>query len=173
MNSSDLYQAYEDAVADSKGFYRVMLEERNRADNLERQLEMINTGATGATVITPAPHPLFYIARIERIIDGDTFVLVVDKWHGLEQRFTVRLLEVDTWELTGPEKEQGIKAKVCATTWLYARERMIIEGLRLDSFGRLLCWIYNASNGECLNYRLVEEGHGKRVPLKVHLEQFT
>jgi endonuclease YncB( thermonuclease family) len=131
---------------------------------------------TGAIVLTPVPQPVFYIKRILRVVDGDTFDCEVDKFHGITQRFRVRLLEVDTWEMSGPEKEKGIKAKVFTTAWLYMVEDLVVEGLhnqKLDSFGRLLAWVYNPSTGECLSNRLIEEGHGSSVSLDRHLEMLT
>lgn len=56
-----------------------------------------------------------YAATVERVIDGDSYVLSVSLGFGVSIRVAVRLRGIDTPELPTPE---GLKAKAAAETLL-------------------------------------------------------
>ena len=106
-----------------------------------------------------------YPAKVERIIDGDT--IVVDLYLGLgvilDDQY-IRFYGIDTWEVTGEEKEQGLIAKD------YLVERLSEGVIEIEirpewgqngkgSFGRWLGIVY--VDGVNINAELVEKGHAE------------
>lgn len=78
---------------------------------------------------------------VNRVIDGDTFCCKVDLEYCVSIEITVRLLEVDTWEMTGEHKELGRAAKKFLSD-LILDKFVNIFPLKKDSFGRWLCFAY-------------------------------
>lgn len=108
-------------------------------------------------------------------VDGDTFILerlVSPKPRLEEGEMWVRLLEVDTPELSGSTHTQGLAAAVYTRLWLERIERetsrwpFVVEALEKDSFGRWLSYVWRRSTGECLNEALISAGHSTRISAK-------
>ncbi len=104
-----------------------------------------------------------YPAKVERIIDGDT--IVVDLYLGLgvllDDQY-IRFYGIDTWEVTGEEKEEGLIARDYLVDRL--SEGVIEIEIRPEwgqngkgSFGRWLGIVY--VDGVDINTELVEKGH--------------
>ena len=102
------------------------------------------------------------IARVERVIDGDTLVV---RYQG-ESR-TVRLIGVDTPETVHParpveyfgaEASAFTRARLDGKTVELVRDR---TGDTLDAFGRLLRLVY--LDGENFNAALIREGYGHAI----------
>ena len=117
-----------------------------------------------------------YRATWLNVVDGDTIDIRTDlgfDMAGLKMR--LRLLNIDTPEVTGATKEAGLAAKSFTHDWLmtHADEngRVFIRTLRStkdvdkkDSFGRYLATIYNLVDGDtcgdhCLNAALLDSGN--------------
>lgn len=69
--------------------------------------------------------PFAYRGRLERVVDGDTFDLVVDLGFHIERLVRVRLKDVDTAEIYGVDKESdefeaGMQQLVAAEAWFGA-----------------------------------------------------
>lgn len=78
-----------------------------------------------------------YSAKITNVVDGDTFDVDVDLGFHIHLHERIRLLEIDTPESRGEEKELG---RLCGE---YARKNflgkeVIINTWKTDSFGRWL-----------------------------------
>lgn len=103
-----------------------------------------------------------YKAELVRVIDGDTVVLDIDL--GFEtwlRNQTIRLYEIDTPEITGSEKEEGLAVK----KWL--EERLIDQEIVLQSiqdkkgkFGRWLGILF--INDMNVNEELLRSGRAER-----------
>ncbi|PIR82520.1 hypothetical protein COU20_01830 [Candidatus Kaiserbacteria bacterium CG10_big_fil_rev_8_21_14_0_10_59_10] len=96
--------------------------------------------------------------RVERVIDGDTFVVRIG-----DTFETVRLVGVDTPETVDPRKKVqcfGAEASAAAAGMLAGKEvrleRDKSQGER-DRYGRLLAYAY-LEDGTFVNLRLIEEG---------------
>jgi endonuclease YncB( thermonuclease family) len=127
-----------------------------------------------------------FLARVDReterengpFIDGDTFILECALCHEprLKQgEVRIRLLGVDCPEVTGPTREEGLKATEFTKQWLENAEigpwSLMVQTTKKDSFGRWLSKIWNRNTGECLNDTLVRSGHGAAVPIMRHLRR--
>ena len=100
-------------------------------------------------------------ASVVRVIDGDTFVASVDIWPGLTGTAHVRVLGVDTPEMTGATKEAGEKARIFTSAWLDRGDVMLAVGCGIraqDSFGRYLAVV--SRNGKNLADELIAAGLG-------------
>ncbi|MDQ3541533.1 MAG: thermonuclease family protein [Chloroflexota bacterium] len=110
-----------------------------------------------------------YRAKLERIIDGDSLVTVIDAGFGVHigrgnEGAHLRLIGVDTPERNEPGWKE---ARDFTEYWIpissiHRAWPLRIETERADSFGRYLAVVYNASTGECLNDALLEAGHAIR-----------
>jgi endonuclease YncB( thermonuclease family) len=92
----------------------------------------------------PSPYSEYY-GTVERIIDGDTMVVRVDLWPGLEAIYAVRARNIDAPELRGANCSEELawaeEAKAQAER-LYAPGTTVrIENVELDSFGRAVAEI--------------------------------
>jgi endonuclease YncB( thermonuclease family) len=98
-------------------------------------------------------------ASVVRVIDGDTFVATGPAWHGVTVTETVRVLGVDTPEVTGPTAAAGLAAKAFAAAWLGAGP-VTVATCKRDSFGRALGVV--TKGGVTLADALIQAGHGVR-----------
>jgi endonuclease YncB( thermonuclease family) len=102
-----------------------------------------------------------YNATLERAIDGDTAVILVDAGFNVFPRIHVRLDGIDTPELYGPEREKALKAKSYLEELLAGE--FILHSKRWDrSFTRWVCNI-ELPSGKDAGDRLVGAGVAKRV----------
>ena len=107
-----------------------------------------------------------YQAKIDRVIDGDTVVVLVDLGFDLHSKQTVRLYGINTPECRTRdkvEKAAGLKAKARLKEMLADTRGRVVIKTRLDGkgkFGRVLGVLY--ANDVDLNRQLVLEGHAKR-----------
>ncbi len=106
-----------------------------------------------------------YKADLVRVIDGDTIVADIELGLGvvLSDQY-IRLYEINTPEITGEEKEQGLIARD------YLVERLSSGEIEIEvrpewgqngkgSFGRWLGIVY--IDGVNINAELVEKGHAE------------
>jgi len=99
--------------------------------------------------------------KVNRIIDGDTVVLLID---GKET--TVRLIGVDTPETVHPTKPVERYGKEASRFLknLLKGEDVYLEyepgPSKTDRYGRLLAYLYRASDGLFVNLEIVRQGYG-------------
>ena len=90
--------------------------------------------------------------------DGDTFTIDARVWHGMTIRERVRVLDIDTPELTGADKERGRLAQAFTERWLL-QGPFSVYTCRRDAFGRLLGVVSRPDS--VLAADLKEAGHTK------------
>jgi endonuclease YncB( thermonuclease family) len=92
-----------------------------------------------ATQDIPSPYSEYY-GVVERVIDGDTLVVRVDLWPGLEAIYSVRARNVDAPELRRagcPEERAWAEEARRQAERLYGIGTTVrIENVEIDSFGR-------------------------------------
>ncbi|NKB64566.1 MAG: nuclease [Gammaproteobacteria bacterium] len=108
--------------------------------------------------------PLYrYKAKVNKVYDGDTITvdidLGLDAWHHSMQ---IRLAEIDTPEVRGANKVQGIKVRDIVRE-LILGEKIYLHTTEKGKYGRYLGKVYCKIDGEetCLNDWLVENGYAE------------
>lgn len=94
-----------------------------------------------------------YAAKLERVVDGDTYELMVDLGCSVWHKLTVRLLGVNTPETKGETREAGLAAMREALQWFLTHRDVVIElrkepKQRVDAFRRYLALIYGTNGPE-------------------------
>jgi len=101
-----------------------------------------------------------YKARIKGVYDGDTVTAVVDLGFLHYQEMKLRLLGIDTPELRGPEKEQGIVVRDILREMILGKEVEI--STRKDKQGKYGRYLATIILDEVnINKWLVDNGHAK------------
>jgi len=104
-------------------------------------------------------------AKVERVVDGDTVDLLVDLGFDILLRERVRLAGIDAPESRTrdlDEKARGLAATAFVEQWVTTQHREVIlrsTDFSTGKYGRCLGRIFDSTGSECLNDRLIEEGH--------------
>lgn len=105
----------------------------------------------------------YYNAEIKKVIDGDTFDIVIDLGFDILRKARVRLYGVNTPESRTrnlEEKKMGLASKEFTDQWLTAANHKVkIETIldKNEKYGRILARVWNES-GSCLNTDIVASG---------------
>lgn len=134
----------------------------------------------------PEVQPVF-LARVDLqttrvkgfLVDGDTFILerLLAAPAVKEGEMWIRPLEVDTAETSGATLEEGLKAAAYTKMWLSSTIYneflwpLILQPVKKDSFGRWLSYVWDRSNGRCLNDDIIEAGLSDRVSAMMQLKE--
>lgn len=106
-------------------------------------------------------HLFHYKAHITDVYDGDTITAQFDLGFKISFTEKVRLFGINTPELRGDERPDGLKARDILRSWIL-NKTVLIETIkeRKGKYGRYLGIIYMFENGQWLNVneRLVNEG---------------
>ena len=110
-----------------------------------------------------------YLARVQRVVDGDTLAVTVDLGFGVEVDESLRLRGIDAPELS---RQAGVRAREFVCEALEASERVVIATRHRDKYGRWLADLYYHPNwrdgkrilkrGRLLNGEMVEGGLAAR-----------
>jgi len=84
-----------------------------------------------------------YLARVRRVVDGDTLVVMVDLGFAVEVGQTLRLRGIDAPELP---TEAGARAREFVCEALSASERVVVTTRHRDKYGRWLADLYYHPN---------------------------
>lgn len=114
-------------------------------------------------------------ATVLRVVDGDTIVADID---GNRER--VRLIGIDTPESVKPNSPVECYGKEASahTKDLLADGtpiRLVLDVEERDRYGRLLAYVYRASDGEFINLTLAEDGYAGLLtypPNVAHVDEF-
>jgi micrococcal nuclease len=105
----------------------------------------------------------YYNAEVKKVIDGDTFDIIIDLGFDTFRKGRVRLFGVNTPESRTrnlEEKKMGLAAKEFSDQWLTAANYKVkIETIldKNEKYGRILARVWNES-GQCLNTDIVASG---------------
>lgn len=101
-----------------------------------------------------------YKAKVISVYDGDTCKIIADLGFGVSKKMTIRLYGINTPELRGEEREQGLISRDYVRELILNKE-VIIETQKdkTGKYGRYLATIY--IDGINLNEKLVTEGYAK------------
>lgn len=108
-------------------------------------------------------NPYQYKAEVRKVVDGDTFDILIDLGFDTYRHGRVRLYGVNTPESRTKdlaEKQKGLAAKEFTDQWLIAAGGKVnIETIldKNEKYGRILARVWNES-GSCLNDDIVKSG---------------
>lgn len=90
--------------------------------------------------------PYIYKFTLTRVIDGDTIKGNIDLgFHTQLLNQSIRLINIDTPEIRGPEKEEGLIVKEFVKSFISNKD-LRIKSYNKDSFGRVLADVFYKSN---------------------------
>lgn len=113
--------------------------------------------------MTEEKNVYYYNAEIKKVIDGDTFDIVIDLGFDTLRKGRVRLYGVNTPESRTrdlEEKQKGLAAKEFTDQWLQkSGNKVKIETIldKNEKYGRILAKVWD-SNGNMLNQDIVSAG---------------
>ena len=101
----------------------------------------------------------YYSAKVVRVIDGDTIVVDIDLGFNISLNdIHLRLARINTPEIRGSERVEGLKSKEYVQKILEG-ETILIHTIRCDAWRR---WIADIYIGEvCVNDDLVDLGYAE------------
>lgn len=102
-----------------------------------------------------------YKAYVARVIDGDTFDVTIDLGFRITTYQRLRLTSVNTPEIRGPQRPEGLRVKAYVKDLIESKEATI-ETFKIGKFGRYVAEIY-LDSGEKLSEHLLASGMAKRV----------
>lgn len=110
----------------------------------------------------------FPVRRIVKFIDGDSIRLLVDVGFRMYKEVDVRINGVDTPEIRGDNKHEGIRVanyvRALLETWEISDRYLLLVSLDLDKYGRVLGDVISACHDgttESLAENLLENGFAK------------
>lgn len=101
-----------------------------------------------------------YRAIIKRVYDGDTITVDIDLgFNTWLMNKSIRLSGIDTPEIRGEERPEGLIVKDIVKSWIPEGSEVILrtEKDRTGKYGRYLAEVIS-SDGESINERLLNEG---------------
>lgn len=122
---------------------------------------------TDVELAIPPVAATFYATQLQPV-DGDTVRALLDKHHNDYSLKTLRLLGVNTPEVRGPTREEGLAAKEFVWEWIRealtrssAEPTFIVQTLKQEKYGRWLAYIWRTGDGECLNNALLKNRYAE------------
>jgi micrococcal nuclease len=113
--------------------------------------------------MTEKLNPWIYNAEVKRVVDGDTFDIIIDLGFDTLKKGRVRLYGVNTPESRTKnleEKKMGLAAKEFTDQWLTSSGHKVkIETIinKNEKYGRVLAKVWNDA-GACLNDDIIAAG---------------
>jgi len=113
--------------------------------------------------MTDKLNPWIYNAEVKKVVDGDTFDIIIDLGFDTLKKGRVRLYGVNTPESrtsNAEEKKMGLAAKEFTDQWLTKTNYKVkIETIidKNEKYGRVLARVWNES-GQCLNNDIITSG---------------
>ena len=101
-----------------------------------------------------------YSGVVERVVDGDTFDIIVDLGFGIKLKTRFRLARVDTPEVRGEEREQGLYVTRVVEKLIEGKE-VLLKSYKKGSFGRYLAEIWIGEENINLSDHLLAENLAK------------
>lgn len=107
-----------------------------------------------------------YWAHVVKVYDGDTITVEVDLGFKVNIKEQLRLLGIDTPEMRGDEREEGIKARDCVREMILDTDVIIVTKRdKTGKYGRYLATVYTGEEsfkiGASVNQALLDFGLAK------------
>ena len=104
-----------------------------------------------------------YLATVTRVVDGDTFHADVDLGFYCWQQLTFRLARINTPEIKGEERDQGLLAKEYVQRRLDGQTVLLDVRKGTEKYGRWLAevWYNDGKIWRNLNNDLLDQGLAK------------
>lgn len=103
-------------------------------------------------------------ATVLRVIDGDTFDMQIDLGFRITTYQRLRLYGIDTPEVRGKEKEEGLKVKEYVKNLIEGKE-VIVETYKIGKYGRYIVSVY--IDGIDLTEHLLSKSMGKEYMINI------
>ncbi|MBW2730922.1 MAG: thermonuclease family protein [Deltaproteobacteria bacterium] len=165
VKDDDVRAWYEAQTATSEWTVRQLVDAIHH--DAHAQACLVAPGATGKSKALPRPQEATYVykATVERVIDGDTLLLVIDLGFHVLKRQRVRLARLDTPPLG---EKAGRDARDFVRDTLAKVPFVVVKTNKVDLYGRYVGHIFYApgveneqrvfSKGRHLNAELVRKG---------------
>lgn len=107
----------------------------------------------------------YRIARVDKVVDGDTIDAYIDLGFSISFFSRIRLAGIDTPESRTTdklEKALGLEVKDFLKSKLKDAENIVIRTEKPDSsekYGRILGWLFINGEAESLNKEMIEKGY--------------
>lgn len=116
-----------------------------------------------APAFTPITGPAYdYRASLRRVVDGDTLDLAIDLGFECTLVTRVRLLGLNTPEVVGASKPQGLVSAAFVQQWLDARAGLVLvrsyKAKAKEKYGRWLVEVWAPDGSASLNAELLARG---------------
>ncbi len=102
-----------------------------------------------------------YKANVLKVIDGDTFDVDIDLGFRIITYQRLRLVDVDTPEIRGEERPEGLKVKEYVKE-LIDKKEVLIQIFKVGKYGRYVAEVF-LENKEKLSVHLLEKNMAKKV----------
>lgn len=96
-----------------------------------------------------------YKAKIKRVVDGDTFDLDIDVGFHITMNVRVRLKDIDTPEIRGSERPQGLIAMYYVQELFENAKDILVSTSRQGKYGRWLADI--KLDGQDLRFSIINK----------------
>ena len=113
----------------------------------------------------------WYMAKVLKVVDGDTFDVMIDLGFNVHHKARVRLHGVNTPESRtkdAAEKEMGLKAKAFTADWLTRHPQIFIKTIAdaNEKYGRTLAQVFSSTDiadptTACLNKDIIDSGYAR------------
>jgi len=105
-----------------------------------------------------------YRATIVKVVDGDTVDVDLDVGFNTTIRKRLRFVGIDTYEVRGDEREQGLLAKARLIEMIELSDNIYVQTVMdaTGKYGRVLAYFWTETDGAIVNVneQLIIEGHG-------------
>lgn len=97
-----------------------------------------------------------YGATVDRVIDGDTVVLLVDLGFHIQAKETFRLHGLNAPEVRGAEREEGLRSEAWLIGQLSGLTHIQTLKDKMGKYGRYLVELFDGDGS--INQRMIAEG---------------
>ena len=111
------------------------------------------------------PVYIYRVVKVVKVVDGDTIDVLLDVGFHTYLQKRLRFLKIDTWEVRGEEREQGLIAKARLIELLEESDAVYVQTV-MDArgkYGRVLAWLWTEKDSVMtnINDQLLVEGHAQ------------
>ena len=111
------------------------------------------------------PVYIYRVVEVVKVVDGDTIDVLLDVGFHTYLQKRLRFLKIDTWEVRGEEREQGLVAKARLIELLDESDAVYVQTV-MDArgkYGRVLAWLWTEKDSVMtnINDQLLVEGHAQ------------